>query len=129
MHRIAFAFLALTVSLCAQTKFEYWPGTAYDPAVPTQKQVIGYDTGERVSSPEAIVHYLEALAAARPDRVKLRDYGKTWEGRRLVYAIVGSPANIKRLDEIKTGLAKLGDPRKTTDAEADKLIANLPVPL
>jgi hypothetical protein len=126
MHRIAFAFLALTVSLCAQTKFEYWPGTAYDPAVPTQKQVIGYDTGERVSSPEAIVHYLEALAAARPDRVKLRDYGKTWEGRRLVYAIVGSPANIKRLDEIKTGLAKLGDPRKTTDAEADKLIANLP---
>jgi hypothetical protein len=131
MFRSAIALIALSVSLCvqslcAQSKFEYWPGTAYDPSVPGVRQVLGYDAGERVSSPEAIVRYLEALAAAKPDRVKLRDYGKTWENRRLVYAVIGSSANIKRLDEIKGGLAKLNDPRKTSDAEANKLIASLP---
>ncbi len=116
----------IPVVLSGQTKFEYWPGTAYDPSVPTQKQVLGYDPGERICPPADIVRYLEALAAAKPDRIKLRDYGKTWEGRRLVYAVVGSAANVKRLDEIKGGLGKLADPRKASEADAAKLISTLP---
>lgn len=126
MLRTLTAFLALAIGAFGQTKFEYWPGTVYDPGVPTHKQALGYDAGDRISSPEAIVKYLEALAAARPDRVKLRDYGRTWEGRRLVYAVVGSAANIRRLDEIKAGMVKLSDPRKTSEAEAAKLVESLP---
>jgi hypothetical protein len=126
MLRTAFALLVFSSCVSAQSKFEYWPGTTYDPGVPTHRQVLGYDAGDRISSPDEIVRYMQALAAARPDRVKVRDYGRTWEGRRLIYVVVGSAANMRRLDEIKAGMAKLGDPRKTSDAEAERLVSSLP---
>ena len=71
------AFVALAVSLCAQPKFEYWPGASYDPAIPVEKQVIGHDPGARVSSHAEIMHYLEALSAAAPTRMKIFEYAKT----------------------------------------------------
>ena len=119
-------FLSSSLLLTAQTKFEYWPGTAYDSSVPTQKQVLGYEPGEKISPPADIVRYLEALAAAKPDRIKLREYGRTWEGRRLVYVVIGSSANVKRLDEIKDGLGRLADPRKASEPDAAKLVSTLP---
>ena len=85
----------------AQAKFEFWPGASYDPAVPTPRKVLGYDFGDRISSHANIVRYLNALAAAEPNHAKVFDYGKTWEGRELVYAVIGSEANIKRLPEIR----------------------------
>ena len=90
---------------------ELWPGAKYDPAVPTAKQVLGFDLGERIAWSAQSVQYLEALAKATPRKMKLWDYGKTWEGRRLVYAVIGSEANIARLDQIKTNLKRLGDAR------------------
>ena len=117
---------ALSISLCAQTNFEYWPGAVYDPAIPVEKQVIGHDPGARVSSHAEIMHYLEALSAAAPTRMKLFEYGKTWEGRKLVYAAVGSEANIRRLSQIQASMQKLADPRRTSEAEARTLIADLP---
>ncbi|HYZ86299.1 MAG TPA: M14 family zinc carboxypeptidase, partial [Bryobacteraceae bacterium] len=73
-----------------------------------------------------LMRYLDALAAAEPERIKVFEYGKTWEGRRLVYAAVGSAANIRRLPEIRAAMQKQGDPRKTSEAEARKLMAGLP---
>lgn len=113
--------------LSAQAKFEYSPGTAYDPAVPTVRKVLGYDAGGHISSPAQIVLYMERLAAARPDRMKLWDYGKTWEGRRLIYSVIGSEANIRRLSEIRDGIHKLADPRTTSEADATRIRASLPV--
>ena len=112
--------------LCAQAKFEYWPGATYDPAVPAQKKVLGYDPGEHISSHAQIVRYMEALAAACPNRMKLWDYGKTWESRRLIYAAIGSEANIQRLGEIRDNIHKLADPRRTSDADARRIRASLP---
>ena len=125
MRRTLFG-LVLALAASAQTKFEYWPGTAYDTAIPTQEKVLGYKAGERISSPANIVRYMEALAAAAPARMKVWDYAKTWEGRRLIYAAVGSEANIRRLPEIQAAMKKLADPRKTGAAEAEKLMRNLP---
>ncbi len=70
--------------------------------------------------------YLEALAAATP-RVRFSLLGETEEGNRLGLAQVGSEANMARLDEIREGLRRLADPRVTTEAEAERLIAELPV--
>ncbi|MCU1258710.1 MAG: peptidase carboxypeptidase [Bryobacterales bacterium] len=126
MSRIV-VLLSLSFCLSAQTKFEFWPGTTYDPAVPTARKVLGYHPGERISPHANIVRYMEALAAAEPRRMKIYDYGKTWEGRRLIYGVIGSEANIRRLDEIKDGIARLSDPRKTTDAAARGPISSLPV--
>ena len=54
------------------------------------------------------------------------EYGKTWEGRELVYAAIGSEENIRRLAEIKAAMHKLYDPRRTPAAEAQKLMQGLP---
>jgi hypothetical protein len=118
--------LALAVTAFAQARFEYWPGAVYDPAVPTPVKVLGYDFGDRISSHANIVRYLQALAAAQPNRVKLFEYGKTWEGRELVYAVLGSEANMRRLTEIKAAMKRLHDPRKTPAADAQKLMSGLP---
>ena len=114
------ASLLLAVSLCglAQSKFEFWPGAVYDPSVPTAKEVLGYDLGDRVAGPGDIVRYLNALAAAQPSHMKVFEYGRTWEGRDLIYAVVGSEANMRRLPEIRAAMARLHDPRKTPPAEA-----------
>lgn len=117
--------LLTAFQLAAQTP-EFWPGTTYDPAIPTLQKVAGYAHGERISWHANIVRYFETLAAAQPARIKVWEYAKTWEGRRLIYAAVGSEANIKRLAEIKAAMQKIGDPRKTPDAEARKLMAAMP---
>src|SRR5437763_7619275 len=122
-------FLALvfaSVSLYAQKPFEFWPGAVYDRKIPTWHEVLGYEPGERITSHAGILRYMEALAAAAPARMKIFEYGQTWEGRKLVYAAVGSDANMRKLAEIRAGMARLADPRKTSDAEARRLTADLP---
>ncbi|MBI4904227.1 MAG: peptidase M14 [Acidobacteria bacterium] len=115
----------LSLGLSAQTP-EFWPGTQYDPAIPTFKKVLGYDTGTRISSHANLMRYMEALAASAPTRMKIFEYAKSWEGRKLIYAAIGSEANIRRLNDVKSAMQKIADPRKTPDAEAAKLMANLP---
>ena len=87
---------------------------------------MGHEPGERISPHAEIMRYLEALAAAAPARMKVFEYAKTWEGRKLVYAAIGSEKNIARLAEIRAGMQRLADPRKTSEAEARKLISDLP---
>ena len=101
-------------------------GATYDPAVPTTQQVLGWATGEQISRPAELRRYFEALAAHAPDRVRLFDYGQTPEGRALWGAVVASPANLARLEAIKAGSRALSDPRATSAAEAERLIAELP---
>jgi len=110
----------------AQEAFDYWPGVAYDPSIPTMNEVLGYHPGERITSHTGLMTYLEALATAAPDRLKIVEYAKSWEGRKLVYAFVGSADYIGRLDTISLQMKQLADPRQTSPADADNLIASLP---
>lgn len=125
MRKTGFGFVLFTALVCAQ-KFEYWPGVAYDPSIPTARAVLDLDIGGRVLSHANLIRYTEALAAAAPRRMKVFDYAKSWEGRRLIYAAIGSEENIRRLPEIKAAMQRLYDPRKTPAAEARKIMANLP---
>jgi hypothetical protein len=63
----------------------------------------------------ACSQYLEALASAT-GRVRIFEYGTTWEGRKLFYAVVASEANLRRLEEIRTAYQRLADPRRTTES-------------
>jgi hypothetical protein len=40
--------LFVAATLVAQSKFDFWPGAQYDPAVPTFKKILGHDPGERI---------------------------------------------------------------------------------
>jgi hypothetical protein len=121
-----FVFCVVAWSLAAQDKTEFWPGAGYDPRIPTFREALGYEPGERITTAEGIVKYFETIERASGGRLKVFDYGKSWEGRRLVYAALGSPANMKQVAEIRAGMQKLADPRKLQEAEAKRLMASLP---
>jgi hypothetical protein len=125
LFRFSAAVFAAAATLFAQKPFEHWPGAAYDARVPTFRAVLGYDPGDQITPHAGILHYLEALASATP-RIKVFTYGESWEGRKLVYAAVGSETNIGRLPVIRAAIQKLADPRLTSAAEARKIMTGLP---
>ena len=104
-------------SLAADT-YEFWPGSDYDPAIPTVEQVLGYQTGEKITSPRDMIRYFEALEQAAPNRIKLTDYAKSWQGRRLIYAAISSSKNIAELPALRQDMQQLADPRKIDQATA-----------
>ena len=94
---------------------------SYDPAVPTPAEVLGYTIGERHTRPEEVVRYVEAVAAASP-RVEVGFHGTTYEGRRLVHAVVSTPANLARLEEIRAQNLRLSEAPETVSAsEIDRM--------
>ncbi|MEW6321875.1 MAG: M14 family metallopeptidase, partial [Acidobacteriota bacterium] len=111
----------------AQTQQPFWPGARYDPAIPTLEQVLGHAPGERITPPEGVGAYLQALAKAAPTRTRLVEYARSWEGRPLWLLVVGSPDRIAALDEIKKGLQRLADPRGLAAADGARLVRELPV--
>ncbi len=94
--------------------------------IPSPSEVLGYNLGDRYTSYDGVVKYLDALAAAAPDRMKIVRYGTTYEGRALRFAVLGSTYNLARLDTIKADSRKLADPRSTTGAEAAELARTMP---
>ena len=64
--RASFLLVLSAFTAFAQAGFEYWPGARYDPAIPRQKQVLGFEPGERIVWSGQAVQYLEALAKAAP---------------------------------------------------------------
>ncbi|HPT27774.1 MAG TPA: M14 family metallopeptidase, partial [Bryobacteraceae bacterium] len=125
MRSAVLVFTLLVLPAFSQ-KVEFWPGAQYDTSIPSPEKVLGFAPGLKHATHADIVRYFEALAAAAPSRVRVVEYGKTWEGRKLIYAVIGSESNIARIEQIKAGMKKLADPEKTSVAEAAKLIASLP---
>ncbi|MCI0665964.1 MAG: M14 family metallopeptidase, partial [Acidobacteria bacterium] len=120
-----FCSLLLASSIQAQS-FEFYPGAKYDPAIPTLKQITGHDWGEQITSHHEAVSYIEALSKAGGGRIKLVKYGETWERRALYVITIGSSANISRIEEIKSAMQRLADPRSIPQNEANSLFSRLP---
>ena len=110
----------------AKQAYEFWPGADYDPAIPTIESVIGHSSGERITWHRDTVRYFEALAEAAPDRVSLHRYAESWEGRELIYAVISSPENMERIEDVKAGMQRLADPRRTSRAAASDIIGGQP---
>ncbi len=110
----------------AEDNYDMWPGTSYNQNIPTHSEILGYKIGENVTSHSDMLRFMEALERAAPDRMKIVEYGRTWEGRRLVYIAIGSPENIANLDSFAADMKKLANPRITNKAEAEKMAATMP---
>jgi hypothetical protein len=97
-----------------------------DEKIPRPEAVLGYPLGARFTSWDRIVSYLEALDAASP-RVKMWDYGHTYEGRPLKLVAVSSPENLERLDEIRQDVQRLASGAEPGGGERDRLIRRTPL--
>jgi hypothetical protein len=105
----------------------FFPNGAYDSKIPTPEKVIGFVMGAKPCRYEQMVDYLVALDKSSAE-VILREYGETYEGRKLYYLIISSNENVARLDRIQQEIGLLADPRKiTSERQAKELIEKLPV--
>lgn len=77
--------------------------------IPTPKEFLGYEPGERFAQHHEIVGYMQALAKSAPSQMKVERYGTTNENRPLMVATIASAENMARIDEIrKSNLANAG---------------------
>ncbi len=121
------ASLGLTSPVLArQDTFEMWPAAQYKASIPTSQEVLGYKLGERITSHADTLKYYHALQDAAPDNIRVIEFGETWEGRKLIYAVIGSKQNLANLEQFAKNMNRLADPRTTSASEAKKLIASLP---
>ena len=93
-------------------------------ASPTPVSHFGHRMGEdrKLIGWAKTVSYFEALDRAS-ESVLVRKLGKTTGGRDFIAAWISSPANLKQLDRYRDIQQRLADPRRTTEDEAAKLIA------
>jgi len=104
---------------------DIFPGAHYNAQIPTVESVVGFKVGDQAATHDEILACFRAWEKAS-DRVRLVQYATTYEGRESFIAIITSPGNMARLDEIRAGLDKLADPRTTNDREAKKIIQSSP---
>jgi hypothetical protein len=92
--------------------------------------VLGYRVGadRKLADWPQIVGYFEKLAAATP-AVRVETLGKTTMGKPLIAAIISTPENVKRREEIFAAQRKLADPRILTSADEAALYAHQPAVL
>ncbi|MFK7956623.1 MAG: M14 family metallopeptidase [Lysobacterales bacterium] len=98
-----------------------WPEVNYNPDVPTLKQVLGYEPGERITSAADTLSYFQQLAARSPAQVRIFEYGKSWQGRTLFYVAIGSADNIGALERFEADMAMLVDPETGAGAAAEMI--------
>ncbi len=104
--------------------FDYFDSMSFDDGVPSPAAHFGHEIGARFHHHHEIMGYFDELARTS-DRVRIREYGASHQGRSLRIAIITSPENHRRLDEILDANRRLSDP-SLPDAEARSIVENNP---
>lgn len=103
----------------------FFPGTTYDPAVPTVEELLGRPAGAFTAHHHEVVAGLRRLEATSK-RLTVETIGRTHEGRELVVAIIASEANRARLPAIREAIRRLSDPRGLSQADGERLVEDTP---
>lgn len=92
-------------------------------AVPAPESHFGHKIGadRTVLDWDRVVSYFRALERGS-DRIRVEELGKSTEGRPFIAAIIAAPATLRNLERYRWIQGKLADPRRTPEAEAEKLI-------
>lgn len=127
-HLAGVFWLAVIVSttVCLrgdESHFRYLPeGLQVDPKIPTPKSHLGFRVGERHLQHHQLVSYLKQLAELSP-RISLKVYAYTHGGRPCVLLTITSPANHRRLEQIRSAHRKLADPAVSAEVATQQLPA------
>ena len=96
------------------------PAHAQPKKLLSPKEFLGYELGERFTRHYRVVEYFQHVADVMPN-VGITRYGETYEQRPLLYAVVTSPDNFEKIDQIRTdNLRRTGlvDGRPSADRKA-----------
>lgn len=79
---------------------------------PTPDEFLGYPLGSKFTAHQKVVDYFKKVAATNKN-IQLQSYGKTYEGRELLLAVVSDPENMSRLEQIRNDNLSLTKVEKT----------------
>jgi hypothetical protein len=71
-------------------------------SIKSPKEFFGYEIGEEFTYHHQMVSYFEHIAAVSP-LVELKSYGKTYERRPMIYAVISSEKNLADLEKYRQG--------------------------
>ena len=121
----AFRYLVLAAALAASPAAAQPRAKAATP--PSPEQVLGFRPGAdgKLAEWSQITGYFDGLARGS-ERVRVEKIGSSVEGRPMLLATISSPANLRRLEEIRRTQARLADPRGLSAAEIERLTRTQP---
>ncbi len=93
--------------------------------IPSPEQFFGFRMGEdrKLARWDRLVEYYERLDR-ESDRIHVVNMGPSTMGNPFLVVFVSSPANLARLEELRTINARLSDPRGASEAELERGIAD-----
>ncbi len=101
---------------------EYKP---FDATIPSPEEFLGYPIGDYHTRHDQVVSYLYKLAELS-DKATVSVYGHTHENRKLLILTIGTPENVRNLEEIRKRHLEVVDPDKNVTDHADlPLFVNL----
>ncbi len=100
----------------------YLPATEYDSSIPSPKDFLGHEVGEWHVNHDKLLAYMHLLAE-KSDRIKIREYGQTYERRPLVTLTITSKDNQSNIEEIKRRHQQLADPSFNKELDLSDLPA------
>jgi len=108
-------------------RFDFYARGPYRENVPRPQTVLRYDVGEFHTNYAMMERVISSIAQAASDRVRVFDIGLTNEYRMQHVVAISAPENIARLEEIRSNMRRLADPRGLPEAEAQRLVGSTPV--
>ena len=111
--------------LTAQS-FDWYARGPWREAVPRPDALLGIAIGSRHTMYHQQQQVLDRMIGAAPDRVRTEIIGSTVEGRIMRLVIISAPENLARLDAIRSDLAALADPRRTSPQAAAAIAQRTP---
>lgn len=91
----------------------------------SSEKFLGYKVGEKFTPHYRILDYFRQMASTHADRIKLEQYGVTYEGRPLMLAFISSPENMAKLEQIRLNnlrLAQLSDDKAAPSEKAPAIV-------
>ena len=80
-------------------------------------EFLGYELGSRFTRHHQVVDYFRYVSETLPGQVQLTPYGHTNEGRALMLAVLSSPGNMDRLEDLRA------EHLRSTEGQGDSQVA------
>jgi hypothetical protein len=112
-----------TSSLLYLTVFAF--SAAVHAQVTPPDKFFGYQLGSdrKLARWDKIVDYFRVLQKQSTGKMRVVNMGPSTMGHPFLLAIISSPANLQRLEELRVANLKISDPRGVNEAEVRKLVA------
>lgn len=117
---------ALAIALLGQQHFgqhDFYPYKPYDPSITRPESILGYKPGEKHTTFREQEQVIFEIARNAPKRVKVWEFGRSWESRPLKLIAVSSERNIASLESLRQKMARVAKGESISSAELEAMPA------